>query len=214
MPQNLGSGNEPAITNANVVLQTILGPPFCWRWNRAEVTQAVIANTRDVTKTISDFGFLERASYTMSADSSSAEINLIKSIGTGGEVGPPAQAATQSDNGSGSLTFRVNPAPDAAWTLTLLYQKKASLFTALSGTWSPIPDEFSYIYQQGFLGFTLLYIDDPRFVVPLNRFFISLVGAAEGLSETERSMFLAHWQRTIGQMSSPSAGRAAVAGAQ
>ena len=33
-PQNNGNYNEPAITNANIVLQTIVGPPFAWRWNR------------------------------------------------------------------------------------------------------------------------------------------------------------------------------------
>src|SRR5271170_5456756 len=30
----IGNGVEPAITNANLILQTILGPPFRWRWNR------------------------------------------------------------------------------------------------------------------------------------------------------------------------------------
>jgi hypothetical protein len=30
----VGNGVQPALGNANLVLQTILGPPFKWRWNR------------------------------------------------------------------------------------------------------------------------------------------------------------------------------------
>ena len=30
----IGNSLEPAVTNANLILQTILGPPFKWRWNR------------------------------------------------------------------------------------------------------------------------------------------------------------------------------------
>jgi len=32
---NFGNFNEPAISSANIVMQTILGPPFAWQWNRA-----------------------------------------------------------------------------------------------------------------------------------------------------------------------------------
>lgn len=31
---------EPALTNANIVMQTILGPPFTWWWNNKELTFA------------------------------------------------------------------------------------------------------------------------------------------------------------------------------
>lgn len=30
----IGNSLEPAVTNANLILQTVLGPPFKWRWNR------------------------------------------------------------------------------------------------------------------------------------------------------------------------------------
>lgn len=33
-PSAIGNMLEPAITNANTILQTILGAPFAWRWNR------------------------------------------------------------------------------------------------------------------------------------------------------------------------------------
>lgn len=36
-PLALAGGTEPALTAANIVTQTILQPPFTWRWNRNEV---------------------------------------------------------------------------------------------------------------------------------------------------------------------------------
>lgn len=34
----IGNSLEPALTNANIVMQTILGPPFSWWWNNGELT--------------------------------------------------------------------------------------------------------------------------------------------------------------------------------
>lgn len=34
----IGNNLEPALTSANMVMQTILGPPFCWWWNNQELT--------------------------------------------------------------------------------------------------------------------------------------------------------------------------------
>jgi hypothetical protein len=34
----IGNSLEPALTSANVVIQTILGPPFIWWWNTLEIT--------------------------------------------------------------------------------------------------------------------------------------------------------------------------------
>src|ERR1019366_984675 len=34
----IGNNLEPALTSANMVMQTILGPPFSWWWNNLELT--------------------------------------------------------------------------------------------------------------------------------------------------------------------------------
>jgi hypothetical protein len=34
----IGNSLEPALTSANIVIQTILGPPFVWWWNTLEIT--------------------------------------------------------------------------------------------------------------------------------------------------------------------------------
>lgn len=64
---NLGNSNEPAVTCANVILQTIISPPFCWNWNRGSVSFVVTAGMQDWAETVANFGFIEKASYTPAA---------------------------------------------------------------------------------------------------------------------------------------------------
>lgn len=190
-PLTIGTGNEPAISAANLVMQTILGPPFCWRWNRAEATLSTIA--QDTPKALSTFGFLEEASYTDTTGLTKqieVRTRLANAAGAGAETGVPQRVAAQLDDNAGNITFRLLPQPDATYTINLIYQKKAPIFAALATTWAPLPDEFSYIYNQGFLAFMLLYWDNPRWAVVLPRFLNSLVGASEGLDETQKAIFL------------------------
>src|SRR5579859_3993749 len=55
--------NEPALTNANYLMQTILQPPFRWEWNRKVATAAIttVAGTSDYVVALSDYGWLEKA---------------------------------------------------------------------------------------------------------------------------------------------------------
>jgi hypothetical protein len=45
----IGSNIEPAMTSGNIVMQTILGPPFCWRWNRIVTGFFTSSGTQDYT---------------------------------------------------------------------------------------------------------------------------------------------------------------------
>lgn len=47
----IGNNLEPALTSANMVMQTILGPPFQWWWNTQETsfTTSPTANTASIT---------------------------------------------------------------------------------------------------------------------------------------------------------------------
>jgi len=59
--------NDPAFSNADWVMQTILAPPFAWRWNRTvEGTPSVPAFTTvvgqsDYKVSLPNFGWLEKA---------------------------------------------------------------------------------------------------------------------------------------------------------
>jgi hypothetical protein len=63
----IGASSEPAITSANILIQTILSPPFCWNWNRSSVTLTTTAGTQDYSTAASSFGFIEKASYKIPA---------------------------------------------------------------------------------------------------------------------------------------------------
>lgn len=198
-PVNLGAANEPAITIANIIKQAILGPPFCWRWNRkVPVAFGLTTSVQDYSKNYSDFHFLEKA--WIGIDGASKEFEEIKDILPQETIAarPDSAIAVQLDDNAGNITFRVTPAPDTLHTYTaqVAYQMKPTLFTALSGTWAPIPDELSYIYQYGFLGLALAFNRDPRAQVYDSRFIAHLLGCQGGLSEMQKNIFLGKWLST------------------
>lgn len=202
-PVTIGTATEPALSNANIILQTILGPPFCWRWNRAtNSSTSTVAGTQDYAVTLSTFGFLEKATVT-DANSIVTELEIrdVLSADTTltGNRSRPNYISVQSDDNAGSITFRLVPVPDAIYTLTLVYQNAATLFTSLSGLWAPVPDYFSYIYNRGFLSLSYSLADDPRFQIEHTRFLASLLAAAEGLSESQKNIFLGQFLPTTAQ---------------
>lgn len=191
--------NEPAISSANIIRQTILGPPFKWRWNRATVT---LPNTtqgnQDYVQNISNFGFIEKAGV-KDASNNVFEIENKNSLGIDSAQGRPANVSAVYDDNSGNITFRFMPVPDGVYVPSVIYQKKPLLFANLTDFWTPIPDEYSYIYQWGFLALMQMYADDPRFQVSNAKFVAHLLGAAQGLSETERNLFLGNWLEITNQ---------------
>ena len=203
-PAALGAANEPAITIANVVKQAILGPPFKWRWNRAYLASAQVLaqGTQDYEiASLTTFGFLEKAWISWNSGANVKEITTIvdgampaESI----EARPDNSIGAVLDDGAGNITFRITPTPDGAQTYSLqaAFQQAATLFTTLNGTWAPIPDYMSYIYQYGFLGLLLAFNKDPRSQVYDQRFTAHLLGAQGGLSEMEKNIFLGNWLST------------------
>ena len=196
-PLSGGAGTEPALTSANIILATILGPPFTWRWNR-KYSSTFTLNTpnQDVSVAISDFGFLEKASILLPAGSpppSTIEPEIKTILGAATEQGRPQYIAAQLDDNAGNITFRVLPAADANYTGLAVYQKKPPLMTTTGSSWAPIPDEYSYIYNMGFMALMMFYDDDPRAQIFNQKFVSALLGASEGLSETQKNMFMGTW---------------------
>lgn len=202
MPNNSGPTQEPAITNANRILSTILGPPFKWRWNRgtAQFT-ASAAGGQDYVVSVSDFGFLEKAVVVDGSGNATEITDLKLCLSQDSSQGRPQVLAPQLDDNAGNITFRLQPGkPDATYTVKLTYQKKPVLMTSVASLWAPIPDEYGYIYEPGFLAMSLMFTDDPRFASENQKFVSHLLGAAEGLSEMEINMFLGNWLVTTGQV--------------
>ena len=59
---SIGTAGEPAMSAANLALQTIVGPPFVWPWNRDTATFITAAGQQDYTMNITSFGFMEAES--------------------------------------------------------------------------------------------------------------------------------------------------------
>ena len=62
---SIGAAGEPAISSANLVLQTIVGPPFRWPWNRATATFQTVQGVQDYTLNIAQFGYMEAVNAQM-----------------------------------------------------------------------------------------------------------------------------------------------------
>jgi hypothetical protein len=189
----LGTANEPSITSANTVMQTILGPPFKWSFNRATVPFTTTGGNQDTKVAVSNFGFIESASAT-SGNTTFAFKEVKQELTIGTEPARPQSIAAQFDDNAGNITFRCLPVPDKAYVVTVTYQQAPpALFSALSTTWTPIPDKYSYIYNYGFLALTMAYDDDPRFPLFNQKFVAHLLGTQQGLTETERNLFIDTW---------------------
>lgn len=185
-------GQEPALTCANLVLQTILGAPFCWAWNRGQVQFNCVNAQQDYAQFIPDFGFLEKA-WVRDAAADLKEIEIRNALSSSIEAGRPGFIAAQLDDNAGNITLRNMPVPDKAYVQTVLYQKKAPIMTSIANTWSPIPDEKQFIYEYGFLAMCAVFAEDPRFPIFNQRFLSHLLGAQEGLDEMKRNIFLGNW---------------------
>jgi hypothetical protein len=202
-PVTANTGNEPAITSANITKQTILGPPFIWSWNRVtNSATSTVAGTQDYTVSLADFGFLEKATVTDPLGTvTELEWKQALSAEAGGLTNRarPTYLSTQTDDGAGNIGFRLMPVPDAVYTLTVIYQKQPVPFATTTDTWAPIPDRFSYIYSRGFLAFAMEAAQDARFSVEHTRFMATLVSASEGLSEMQKNIFLGNAITTSSQ---------------
>lgn len=64
---SIGDNLEPAITAANMTLQTIVGPPFIWPWNRSTAAFMAVAGIQDYNAAISNYGWLESATLQAAA---------------------------------------------------------------------------------------------------------------------------------------------------
>lgn len=276
----IGNSLEPALSSANMILQTILGPPFTFWWNNEEV--AFTCNPVLQTGTITNIAILNGViTFTLTAgtpfpagsgfipslvnnatqvngqlfvvtSSTSTQIvanTVLPNYVSAANTGTVTAATTQDysvplpefshiehvsvydinqtppkwiemevknnlsldslpdrprflnphvEDGNGNMTFRVMPAPDKAYPISLHIQKAAVQLTSINQTWAPIPDYMQYVYNWGFLSLIWNFADDPRSAMANQKFLAGLLGRAEGLQEEDRNTFLNNWQNLTG----------------
>jgi hypothetical protein len=193
------NGLEPAIGSANLVLQTILGPPFTWPWNRRILTFS--SSDQDSQQSgLSDFGFLEGGTVQPTAGGKAFELSVKQMLHVDASQARPQYCAPFLDDGAGNITFRFTPSPDQEYTAILPYQRRAPLIMSVAMTWAPVPDDKNYICQWGFLALMSLIGNDARFNEYNSKFMTTLLAAQGGLTDMERNIFLANWTRVMSQL--------------
>ena len=279
--RNSGIGNElePALSSANMVLQTILGPPFSWQWNSqalsftcatgpatstvtnvaitskvvtlatvntwvanqqvtvsglvtatqlngqlltvltasgTQITAAVnlpdygsaadtgtltAVSTQDYPILIPNFSHIVHATVIdiSKTPSKATEIEIKKSLSLDGNTARPAFISPNYEDASGIVTFRVLPAPNLAYPVSMKAMLTPPPITSLNQTWAPIPDYMQNVYNWGFLALIWAFADDPRFQIANSKFMAALLSRAQGLTETERNIFLNNWNNITGQ---------------
>jgi hypothetical protein len=106
------NGLEPAISSAQLVLQTMLGPPFAWPWNRAILSYT--SSQQDYTFAgLGNFGFLEGGTVQAIGGKPFA-VAVRHFLEIDASNSRPSFASPYIDDGAGNITFRLTPAPDQA----------------------------------------------------------------------------------------------------
>ena len=197
------NANEPALTSANYIMQTILAPPFRWEWNRKNTTGSIttVAGTSDYPVALTDYGWLEKATLVDASPAGNTppnfELEVYEILAKDGKQNPPRKIAVLLDDNSGNITFRLFPVPDKVYTVDLQYQKAPVFAVGLNTSWAPIPDKMAFLYERGMQAQMQMMYNQQLGLSNLEVFFRQLVGAAEGLTEMEKAIFLEDSLRPI-----------------
>ena len=182
---------EPALTMANTVLQRMLGSPFVWRFNRGTLSIQINQTAGpDYTMYLPNLGRIERQWLVDNANTIhdlSGEVEMAKVS----SVRRPVKVAPVYDDNAGNITFRFNSVPDQPYTAWFDYQQKAPLLTGYGDTFSPVPDEFGYLFNKGFLSEAAQLVNDSRFELWRREYVYGILSAQDGLDEQAKSIFLA-----------------------
>lgn len=195
--QRLNSGvgsiaNEPGLTAANKVMQTILAPPLKWSWNRFENSSIVCTpGVTDYVVSLPNWGWAEKFKiFLAAANPPAVEIEVSQVLSQEFTPNRPASCAPIFDDNAGNITFRLMPPPDQAYQVTITGQNAPILATSLTSTWAPIPDRYAFLYEQGLLALIQGTYNTQFYLANWEIFLRQLVAASEGLTETEKAIFL------------------------
>jgi len=205
-PEAVGTGNEPAISLANMIQNTILNAPFTWGWNRNENSStSTVAGTQDYTIPLTDFSFLEKVTLTDPTGAVYEVQDVYNTAALGiadasvNKRARPNSACVVMVTYGTSIKLRFMGVPDKIYLITLTYQKlptPLSALTGANGTWL-IPDQYIDIYNNLFLAESMALVDDARETLYRQRGVGALLSKAEGLTEMQKNDFLEqYWMRS------------------
>jgi hypothetical protein len=152
--------------------------------------------TQDYTLLVPNFSHIEHASaldISRPATPKWLELEVKGNLALESNTARPLFIEPHTEDANGNVTFRVMPAPNLAYPISIHAQNTAPLVKSLNQTWAPIPDYMAYIYNWGFLALMWSFSDDPRAQMASQKFVTHLLGRATGITATERNIFLSAW---------------------
>jgi hypothetical protein len=189
--QQLNVNNlEPGITMANTVLQRMLGSPFVWRFNRATLSVAITtAGGTDYVVSMPTLGRIEKQ-WLVDGDGKIHALKGAVELAASSDSRRPVEVAPVYDDNMGNITLRFNSVPDQAYTAYFDYQQKAPLLTSYASTFGPVPDEFGYLFNKGFLSEAAQLVNDARFELWRREYVFGLLSAQDGMDAQAADIFL------------------------
>ena len=118
------------------------------------------------------------------------ELTVSETLAQSTMLGQPGFISVINDDNNGNITFRLLAPPDQNYILNIIYQKAAPIFQNVTDTWAPIPDYLSYLYNAGMLAKGYEFKGDERFGFAWQAFLKLVIGAADGLTDTQRNIYL------------------------
>lgn len=107
-PITAGFGQEPAVSVATMIRNTILNPPQTWLWNRGQTTFSTVKSQQDYYVSIPDLGFIEKVTLT----DSSGKIFEIKDVYNTSALGVSADEqrpnAISIENSAGAVIATIS----------------------------------------------------------------------------------------------------------
>jgi hypothetical protein len=209
------NNQEPALGAAQIVLNTILGPPFTWRTNRSNVSIAI--NTpggSDYTVYVPTLGHIE-TQWMIDDNGKNYQLGGAISLAQVGGEKQPTKVAPQYDDNAGNVTFRFDSIPDKRYTAYFDFQQKAPLVTSAAQPLGTMPDELGHLFYVGFLAWAGMLVNDARFPIWEKRFLADLLSMQDGLDDQAKMIFAGEWtnltrtvMRSAGSTQGAMAGRA------
>jgi hypothetical protein len=199
-PLTAGLGQEPAVSIASMIRNSILNPPQTWYFNRNTATFNTVVGQQDYTEaSVLDFAFVEKVSI----QDDQGNIYEIKDLYNNRALSPssfqqrPTAMSVESASSTAGCVFRFMGVPDQIYSVIITYQKLAPQFgpffisaaanasggnTAYTGTFDPL--SFPAGSTAIITGFVAHTVNNGSFVVvSVTTTTLTVVNAA-GVAET------------------------------
>lgn len=140
---------------------------------------------------INNFGWLSGASQMELNNTTSPpnikQLKAVRDLPNWSKVSQPEKVAVVQDLQNGIVKVRFSYVPGTTvWAVNLIYQASAPMYTALSQTWSPIPDNYNALVRQAVIYRMYRYLNSAQ-TTPEYQKLQLMIAKAQGRDSVEES---------------------------